>query len=139
MVLYINKSVVYFKNKYLATLFVPYALPFRFDALMVQTLHGNPVCFLIPTLILFDNLILDSAMASINENSHYSDEERLNLENLCLDIVEEYMQSRTITVKGKRKGKTKSHLIVKEKKKPGRKKKIKRTQRFKSEDDYNFE
>jgi len=82
---------------------------------------------------------LDSAMASINENSHYSDEERLNLENLCLDIVEEYMQSRTITVKGKRKGKTKSHLIVKEKKKPGRKKKIKRTQRFKSEDDYNFE
>ena len=67
---------------------------------------------------------LDSALASMSSDLEYSDNERLDLENLCLDIVEEYLNNRTRTTKGKRKGKLKTSFTPEKKKKRGRKKEI---------------
>ena len=63
---------------------------------------------------------LDSALAAMTDVLSYSDKERLSLENLCFDLVEEYLNNKTSTVKGKRKGKSKPSVAAK--KKRGRKK-----------------
>ena len=83
---------------------------------------------------------LDSALEQMSDASEYTDQDRLDLENLCLDLVEQYLEGKTHSVKGKRKGKMKSNFAMqgREKKKVGRKKgsqnKNKRYKRLKSED-----
>jgi len=59
---------------------------------------------------------LDSALEQMSDASEYTDQDRLDLENLCLDLVEQYLEGKTHSVKGKRKGKMKSNFAVKRRK-----------------------
>ena len=65
---------------------------------------------------------LDSALAQMDD-LNYSHQEKVNLENLCLDLVEEYLSGKMLSVKGKRKGKVKPNFVTTAKKQRGRKKK----------------
>ena len=65
---------------------------------------------------------LDSALAQMDD-INYNHQEKVNLENLCLDLVEEYLSGKMLSVKGKRKGKVKPNFVTTGKKQRGRKKK----------------
>ena len=66
---------------------------------------------------------MDSALIEMADTEQYTEQEREQLEVLCLDLVEEYLTSKVRSAKGKRKGKVKQGFIMKQKKKAGRKKK----------------
>ena len=54
---------------------------------------------------------LDSALAQMDD-INYNHQEKVNLENLCLDLVEEYLSGKMLSVKGKRKGKVKPNFVT---------------------------
>ena len=58
---------------------------------------------------------LDTALLHMDD-LNYTDQERSELENLCLDLVEEYLRGKTHSAKGKKKGKLKPNFSTSDKK-----------------------
>ena len=66
---------------------------------------------------------LNEALSDFRAGKDYSEEVEQRLEDLCLSLVEEYLNKKMTTVKGKRKGKLKSSFLeVNKKNKRSRKK-----------------
>ena len=82
---------------------------------------------------------MNSALIEMADTAKYTERDREQLEVLCLDLVEEYLSTKVRSAKGKRKGKVKQGFILKQKKRPGRKKKggTYKMKRLKEEEDSN--